>query len=242
MPKEAGNCPVMKAEEVLNKGMIKLMMLLPKPKEIKAAEGIFKLSHKTAIVLDSRCSFSDFESARLLQKEIKACAGVYARIGKAFKTGDGDCIYLRLDPGKYDFEAYDLEIAPQHIRITAGDAAGLFYGIQTLRQIVRLNGSQLPCVIIGDNPHFKYRGYFYDITRGKMPTLDSLKELVDRLSFYKINQLQLYMEYTFAFKKHSEVWIMKSKRKISAYFPNLDTGNTFAPVFRASAGLLTSWT
>ena len=62
---------------------------------------------------------------------------------------------------------------------------------------------------IQDEPGYPERGFYYDITRGMVPTLQTLKELADRLSFYKINQLQLYVEHTFAFRGFSEAWTGK---------------------------------
>lgn len=183
------------------------MILLPKPKEMTIEEGFYKISYKDSIVLDTSCGFHDFEAAKLLQEEIKECIGLHIGINKAFNNGKAKGIYLCLNLEDKGREAFQLLITQDRIEIMGGEASGLFYGIQTLRQVIRLHGSQLPCVSIKDSPHFANRGYFYDITRGKMPTLDSLKEMVDRLSFYKINQFQLYIEYTFAFKKHSEVWI-----------------------------------
>ena len=183
------------------------MMLLPRPREINEKKGHFILFHETRIILESRCSYNDFESARLLQEEIEKAAALHVNIVKAFDIYDRNCIFLKLEPENYEKESYKLDITPDNIEITAGESSGLFYGIQTLRQLIRQNGVYIPCMTINDSPYFAYRGYLFDITRGKMPTLDNLKELADRLSFYKINQLQLYVEYTFAYKHHSEVWI-----------------------------------
>ncbi len=182
------------------------MNILPKPREMQIEEGSFKLSHKDIITLDAGCSSEDFESAKLLQKEIETCLGLHVSIVKTFKSMGNNCIHLVRNQ-EYGKEAYSLHITPECLEIVGGEASGLFYGVQTLRQVIRLYGSQLPCLKIDDSPYFDDRGYFYDITRGKMPTLDTLKEIADRLSFYKINQLQLYIEYTFAFRKQSEVWI-----------------------------------
>ncbi len=183
------------------------MILLPRPREINEKEGHFALSHRTRIILESGCSYNDFEYARLLQEEIEKAIGLHVNIVKAFDRYERDCIFFKLEPGSYEKESYKLDITPDNIEITSSESSGLFYGVQTLRQLIRLNGACIPCVNINDSPYFAHRGYLFDITRGKMPTLDSLKELADRISFYKINQLQLYVEYTFAYRHHSEVWI-----------------------------------
>ena len=78
------------------------------------------------------------------------------------------------------------------MEITGSGDAGLLHGVQTLRQIVRQEGPCLPCLSLKDNPALPVRGLFYDVTRGRIPTTEFLKELADRVSFYKINHLHLY--------------------------------------------------
>jgi hypothetical protein len=103
-------------------------------------------------------------------------------------------------------ESYSLNIDNERITVDGQGSAGSFYGVQTLRQIVRSGGPRLPCMEIADSPDFIHRGFLHDVTRGKVPTLATLKLLVDSLAFYKINQLQLYVEHTFAFKSIPDLW------------------------------------
>lgn len=103
-------------------------------------------------------------------------------------------------------QSYMLTVNRDAIVITGNGNSGLYYGIQTLRQLIRNFGAEIPCLRIEDSPSLQYRGFYHDITRGKVPAVETLKELADRLSFYKINQLQLYIEHSFAFRKHSEIW------------------------------------
>lgn len=65
---------------------------------------------------------------------------------------------------------------------------------------------KIPHLEIYDEPDFAVRGFYHDVTRGRVPTLDTLKKLVDTLAYYKINQLQLYVEHTFAFESLPELW------------------------------------
>jgi hypothetical protein len=104
-------------------------------------------------------------------------------------------------------QSYTLTVDQNAIVVTGNSSTGLYYGIQTLRQLIRNYGADIPCLRIEDCPSLEYRGFYHDITRGKVPTLETMKELADRLSFYKMNQLQLYIEHSFAFRKHSEIWI-----------------------------------
>lgn len=88
----------------------------------------------------------------------------------------------------------------------AADPAGLFYARQTLDQIDRQFPKLRPCVEILDWPDFPVRGFYHDVSRGKVPTLKTLLALAETCARYKLNQLQLYIEHTYAFKNHPEVW------------------------------------
>jgi hypothetical protein len=182
------------------------MILMPFPKELKLKEEKFLLKRNAKIVLDSSCSFEDLEAAKLLQSQLKNLLGYKLPIAKAFSSEEGA---IFLTSFKTDSEVYSLEINSQGIQISGKGSAGLFYGVQTLIQLVKQYGVNLQCLLIEDEPHFKNRGFYHDVTRGRVPTLETLKELADKLASYKINQLQLYVEHTFAFKKMSEVWTGK---------------------------------
>lgn len=106
----------------------------------------------------------------------------------------------------HDQLAYHLTIATTGITVTAATAAGLRDGVQTLRQIIRQCAPALPQLTIDDRPTYATRGYYLDATRGRIPTLDWLKHWADKLCLYKYNQLQLYIEHTFAFDNMSETW------------------------------------
>lgn len=180
------------------------MVLLPMPRKIENREGNFTIFYDTKIILDESCSFDILEEALNLKKEIFKKIKIMLPITKSFKK-DINSIYLKKTEGRK--ESYEIEISKDGIVITGSDDAGLFYGIQTLKQIVRNSAPVIPNLYIKDEPSFDVRGFYHDITRGKVPTLDTLKELVDKASFYKINQLQLYIEHTFAFKDLSEMWL-----------------------------------
>ena len=68
------------------------------------------------------------------------------------------------------------------IIITGGSACGLFYGMQTLRQMTQQEGCCLPYTSIQDRPQIEHRGFYHDVTRGRIPTMDYLKKLVDRMA------------------------------------------------------------
>lgn len=101
-------------------------------------------------------------------------------------------------------EKYELSIREEHIKITAESPAGAFYAIQTLRQLFR--EEQVPCLLIRDWPDFAYRGFYHDVTRGKIPTVETIKKLVDTMVYFKMNSLQLYVEHVFEFRETKGLW------------------------------------
>ena len=101
---------------------------------------------------------------------------------------------------------YRLDIAPDAVTLTAGDDEALCNGVQTLRQIIDLNGAVLPAQTITDWPDMATRGYYFDCSRGRVPKLSYLKQVADRLCRYKVNQWQLYIEHTYLFRDLSEAW------------------------------------
>ncbi len=90
-------------------------------------------------------------------------------------------------PGPDCREAYSLRISPQGAEIRAKSSAGIFYGMQTLRQLVEgeTDKSYLPEVDIQDWPSLAYRGVMMDLSHGPMPTEDEIKRQIDFLASWK---------------------------------------------------------
>ncbi len=103
-------------------------------------------------------------------------------------------------------EGYTLFIDTAKIVIAANDKPGLYYGIQSLKQLIRGNrlSKTLPCVKIIDYPIYKYRATMDDISRGPLPTLDYMKYQVRRLAELKMNQFMHYVEHVVKTEKHGE--------------------------------------
>jgi hypothetical protein len=92
------------------------------------------------------------------------------------------------------------------VDIAAADPAGAAYASTTLAQLRRLHDGALPVGEIRDWPDHPVRAVMLDISRDKVPTLETLDALIDRLASWKVNQLQLYSEHTFAYQRHERVW------------------------------------
>ena len=111
------------------------------------------------------------------------------RIGSAAGHGPR-CLYLR--------------VSKRGIRLEAPAAAGLRYGLQTLVQLAAA-GPHLPLVTIEDQPDFRDRGLMIDVSRGKVPTSETLERIVDLSAQLRLNVLMLYVEHPFDFKRHPEI-------------------------------------
>ena len=103
-------------------------------------------------------------------------------------------------------QGYKLIADEGGITLNAGDEAGAFYGLETLRQLIDHNGAVLPRCTIADHPDFAQRSVMLDVSRCKVPSIETLKTYIDLLARLKINQLQLRIEHTFAFSAHEIVW------------------------------------
>ena len=103
-------------------------------------------------------------------------------------------------------EGYALTISKGGIEISFHETGGLRAASATLRQLLRQYGRRLPCLKIRDWPDFPRRGVMLDISRGRVPKLATLLDLAEHLADFKINELQLYTEHTFAYRKYEPVW------------------------------------
>lgn len=154
------------------------MNLLPKPSKIDIKDGFLK-NKKICII--NQCDDCRIEKAL------------------AYFDSDSKGVELIVKCGNSDSEGYTLEISENAITINGDSSAGAFYGIQTLKQI--FESDTVSCLYIEDKPYMKYRGVYHDVTRGKVPTVETLKKFIDTLAYYKINSLQIYVEHTFPFKE-----------------------------------------
>jgi hexosaminidase len=112
----------------------------------------------------------------------------------------------RIDPTVARPQGYSLSVAPNEIRIIGNDPTGLENGRRTVAQLRLQYGRSMPCMEILDWPDFPIRGVMLDISRDKVPSIATLEKLIDLLARWKINHLQLYIEHTFAYAGHEEVW------------------------------------
>jgi len=103
-------------------------------------------------------------------------------------------------------EGYHLTVTAEGVRLAAADARGALHGTRVIRQLLAMAEDALPCLEIRDYPDLPVRGFMLDVSRGKVPTLPELLALVEAMGALRLNQLQLYVEHTFAFPGHETVW------------------------------------
>lgn len=117
------------------------------------------------------------------------------KVSQAMLVGAGSAsnkVNFRVDPNATDIpdEGYQLEIDKAGVRLTAKTETGLFYGKQTLLQLLTPNG--LPYVKINDQPRFPYRGLHLDVSRHFFDK-EEVKKLMNVMSYYKLNTLHLHL-------------------------------------------------
>ena len=184
------------------------LYLIPYPRQLTQHPGTFTFYSDAYIVLAPDHTQELAGRAQRLRDTLAAEAATSVQIS-AGEIGDpaAVAVALSIDPGRVPQpQGYTIEVTPQRITVVGHDAPGVFYAICTVNQLIRQFGAQLPCLSVADHPDFPARGVMLDVSRNKVPTLDTLLDLADMLAGFKINQLQLYTEHTFAYREHREVW------------------------------------
>jgi len=172
-----------------------MLVFLPQPKQVKPVPGVLHLPRQATIGIDDGSLYDVACRAREVLGGGEICTA----------AGLADTLVILLSP-TLPPEGYHLIISPDGITLQAADVAGAFYGVQTLKQVAQQSPpGTLAGVCVDDWPDFPDRGVYYDVCRGRVATLERLKEQADLLAHYKINHLQLYMEHTFRFRKHPEI-------------------------------------
>jgi hypothetical protein len=178
---------------------------MPAPQQLHYGAGSFPLKG-ISIHLASRPAPEDRFAAKRLSS-ILAEAGV-GEVPVEEKATSGASIVLRRthgvdplpvpgeQPGPDSREAYSIKVTTEGCEATARSSAGLFYAVETLRQLVEGRGESavLPAVEIRDWPSLAYRGFMMDVSHAQQPRIAELKQQIDFLSRWKANQYVLYTE------------------------------------------------
>ena len=194
----AGNCVdhmgyrlTLLEEKVMSPNEIKLF---PSPQKLKLLSDRFPIPSTFPFYIEE-------ESFRILEPHLSSQG-----FSPAEQSKDA-LISIRKEEVAHP-KGYLLKISHSQITLSGNEAEGIFHGLQTLFQILKNPEylHNLPCLEIEDYPILKRRGFMLDVSRCKVPTMDTLYSLIDLLAQLRINELQLYIEHTFAFEKHDAVW------------------------------------
>ncbi len=123
--------------------------------------------------------------------------------------GQGIDLDFHIDASFTQHDEFHLDISPSRIQLIAKNRSALHYGKHTILHLlnyVQTENTALPKIQIRDWANFERRGFMLDISRDKVPTMMSLYALINQLSEWRINELQLYTEHTFAYRNHKVVW------------------------------------
>ncbi len=178
------------------------VFIVPKPASMQETDGHFTITAETRICLDRFSPFS-FDPLAVFQGVLSKKAGYTLKMDELdAAAGDESRILVIYTPRADNLEGYSLSITPGAIIIRVAHEQGLFYAMQTLRQISRMDAMpdavdvqrawRLPAVEITDAPRFPYRGLHLDVCRHMMP-LDFVKEYIDLLAFYKMNRFHWHL-------------------------------------------------
>jgi len=194
----------------------KNVSVIPQVKNVTAGEGSFSLGKDARVVLADSKSSADQFAAQDFINDVKMTAGVSLSIGR---SGRREMLIGRVDslpvaqalkrinavaPATLGEEGYVIFATPDQVIVAGNTDAGTFYGLQTLKQLVRGDGASafIPAVKIVDWPIMRWRGVSDDISRGPVPTVDYIKRQIRTEAYFKMNMHSFYMEHTFSSQSH----------------------------------------
>lgn len=132
-------------------------------------------------------------------------------------TGEEKSIILKLDETMEHDEGYTLKCENRRVYITAKTESGLFYGLQTLSQMLLQKGGKLPWTQITDYPRFSYRGFMLDCGKSFL-TVDELKRIVELMALHKLNVLHWNLTKNYgSTSTHNGYYTIKDMREIVEY-------------------------
>ncbi len=207
--------------------------VVPLPMKMETQKGRFLLNDKTRIYADA----SLVKEAEFLKEYVQLQTGVTISVAEG-KASSG--IVLAIDPNIAEEEGYKIDGNATMITITGKNPQGVFYGIQTLRQliteVVAENGQKdyvIPSAKIEDAPRFAYRGMHLDVGRHMFP-VEFIKKYIDLIALHKMNRFHWHLTedqgWRLEIKKYpklTEVGAWRAETAIGKNFPHAYEGATF---------------
>jgi len=172
--------------------------IIPYPQQLQLKEGKFVFGKSINVVFDK----NDVEIQRLAKQfatQLKLVSGLKVTLNAKAKKAS-TIRFTKLS--NFTPESYQLSVEPNKIQISAGDANGIFYALQSLYQMLpvdiyakKLSGIkvwEVPCVEISDAPRFSYRGLHLDVSRHFFP-LEFIKKYIDAMAIHKLNRFHWHL-------------------------------------------------
>jgi hexosaminidase len=184
--------------------------VIPKPRQLTPNGETFRLDRAHIVLADPRSAEDRFAATDFGQefgprirggrdrKAILIGVSGLPAIQKALKTAQVEV------PTDLNAEGYVLHVGANGAIVAGGSPAGTFYGLQTLKQLVRGDGADafIQGVHVVDWPAMRWRGVSDDISRGPVPTVDYIKRQLRTFAAYKLNLHSFYMEHAFSSATH----------------------------------------
>lgn len=182
------------------KGKDPVISIIPQPLNVVQTTGVFTLTPRVKIVMTDEAVLSD--QAIFLKNRIRSATGFDPKI---VKESSGKIISLQIEmglKGTLGDEGYSLTVSKREVKILAATPAGIFYGIQTILQLLPpeiyankvTEGIKwvIPCVQITDKPRFVWRGFLLDVSRHFFPA-SYIYNVLDHMAVHKLNRFQMHL-------------------------------------------------
>ncbi|MBI9016012.1 MAG: family 20 glycosylhydrolase [Phycisphaerae bacterium] len=168
--------------------------VIPKPMELQVVQGVFELDRNMVIYVQAEDQRALNCAGRLAVTLRGACGYGVDVVFDVNAQANADIIMIVDSESELGAEGYTLDINKDEIKIVATEAAGLFYGSQSIEQMLTVVGNKavLPCVSIKDEPRFVWRGMLLDCGRHFMDK-EFVKRYIDLLAYYKMNRLHWHL-------------------------------------------------
>ena len=187
--------------------------IIPTPQQVETTEGHFVWDENVVLTYDA----SDAEISQIVttfRNDLNQISGKTVRFSRGVIKGKQFIELVKTDHlgvSENEDQAYRLTVSPNFIRMEATTNTGLFYAMQSLKQLYRYSFLTnkgkiiIPSMTITDWPNFKIRAWQDDISRGPIVTVDYLKRLIPQMAECKLNAFSLYTEHTFKTKCHPDI-------------------------------------
>ncbi|MBP1993714.1 beta-N-acetylhexosaminidase [Paenibacillus eucommiae] len=183
------------------------VLFVPSPREVRYMPGFYTIFREGSVCVPTDSNERLVKIAERTQHMIQELMGHDYPVSFGNDLSDAQISFERKED--LPSEGYTLEISQGGVFIEFNDEAGAFHAVSTLKQLLvqHKNDAKIPCLYISDYPDFGARGVMLDISRDRIPTMETLYRIVEFMADLKLNQLQLYMEgFSYAYPSFPDVW------------------------------------